>query len=65
MEKIIKVDGMMCEGCVKRITNALSQKNLDFKVILQEKTVIINGCEHCVAQAVEAIEYLGFNPIVE
>ena len=42
MEKIIRVDGMMCEGCVKRISNALSREELNFKVILEEKKVIIN-----------------------
>ena len=65
MEKIIRVDGMMCEGCVKRISNALSREELNFKVILEEKKVIINGCDHCLAKAVAAIEDLGFNPVVE
>ena len=65
MEQIIKVEGMMCEGCVKRISNALMKEELNFKVILEEKKVIINGCEHCLQKAISAIEALGFEAIKE
>ncbi len=58
----IKVPDMMCENCVKRITNALTEAELNFQVSLENKTVTIDGCEHCVATAVSELEDLGFTP---
>ena len=43
----IKVPDMMCENCVKRITNALTAAELKFQVDLAEKKVTIDGCENC------------------
>ena len=37
----IKVPDMMCENCVKRITNALTAAELKFQVDLAEKKVTI------------------------
>ena len=56
----IKVPDMKCEHCVARITNALTEAGLDFKVSLDDKTVVINGCEKCLATAMEELEDLGF-----
>jgi copper chaperone CopZ len=56
----IKVADMHCEKCVARITKLLTEEGLDFEVCLQEQTVIVNGCEHCVKTALEALEDLGF-----
>lgn len=58
----ISVPDMMCENCVKRITNALTDAKLTFSVSLAEKTVSIDGCENCVKTAVEELEDLGFSP---
>ena len=58
----IKVPDMMCENCVKRITNALTEAELKFQVILEDKTVTVDGCEHCVATALSELEDLGFSP---
>ena len=44
----IKVPDMMCENCVKRITNALTAAELKFQVDLAEKKVTIDGCENSV-----------------
>ena len=41
--KTIKVPDMMCENCVKRITNALAAAELKFQVDLAEKKVTIDG----------------------
>ena len=60
--KTIKVPDMMCENCVKRITNALTEAALKFQVSLAEKTVTIDGCEHCLKTALEELEDLGFSP---
>ena len=58
----ISVPDMMCENCVKRITNALTESDLQFSVSLEEKTVTIDGCENCVKTAVSELEDLGFTP---
>lgn len=61
----IKVADMHCEKCEARITKLLKEEGLDFEVNLAEKTVIINGCEHCVKTALDALDDLGFEGIVE
>ena len=58
----IAVPDMMCENCVKRITNALTESDLQFSVSLEEKTVTIDGCENCVKTAVSELEDLVFTP---
>ncbi len=60
----ISVPDMMCENCVKRITEALTKAELKFTVSLPEKTVSIDGCQHCVKTAVSELEDLGFTPSV-
>lgn len=60
----ISVPDMMCENCVKRITNALQTAELTFTVSLSDKTVSIDGCQHCVQTAVSELEDLGFTPEV-
>ena len=67
----IKVPDMMCENCVKRITNALTAAelkfsvSLTFRVDLAAKNVTIDGCENCVKTAVSELEDLGFTPEVQ
>ena len=57
---VLKAEDMHCEKCVERITKALSGAQLDFKVSLEDKTVTIDGCEKCVANAKEMMDDLGF-----
>ena len=61
----IKVPDMMCENCVKRITNALTAAERKFQVSLADKNVTIDGCENCVKNAVSEMEDLGFTPEVQ
>lgn len=61
----IKVTDMHCEKCVERITKAMKEDGLDFKVDLETKTVTIDGCEHCVKTALETLDDLGFEGVVE
>lgn len=58
----ISVPDMMCENCVKRITNALNEAKLTFSVSLADKTVSVDGCENCVKTAMGELEDLGFTP---
>ena len=61
----ISVPDMMCENCVKRITNALTDADLKFEVSLPDKTVTIDGCQNCLKTAVGELEDLGFTPAVQ
>ena len=61
----ISVPDMMCENCVKRITHALTEAELKFTVSLPDKTVTIDGCQHCVQTAMEELEDLGFTPEIQ
>lgn len=62
---VIKVADMHCEKCVARITKLLTEEGLDFTVSLEDKTVTIHGCEHCVKTALEALDDLGFEGVVD
>lgn len=59
--KTIYVPEMMCQNCVRRITEALTEAKLAFTVDLDTKTVSIDGCENCVATAVSELDDLGFS----
>ena len=61
----ISVPDMMCQNCVKRITNALNEAELKFSVELENRTVTIDGCQHCLKTAMEELEDLGFTPEVK
>lgn len=56
----LKVPGMHCEKCVERITNALTKADLKFTVSLEDKTVVIDGCDGCAAKAIDELDDLGF-----
>ena len=58
----ILVEDMHCESCVKRIDNALKETGIKFEVDLQSKTVLVDGCEHCLKTAISELEDLGFAP---
>lgn len=53
---------MHCNACVNRITKALTAEKLDFTVSLEDKTVTVNGCEHCLKTALDTLNDLGFTP---
>ena len=60
----INVPDMHCENCVKRISNALNEAGIKFSVELENKTVTVDGCEHCLKTALTELEDLGFTPSV-
>lgn len=59
--KTIYVPEMMCQNCVRRITEALTEAKLNFTVDLDTKTVSINGCENCLKTAINELDDLGFS----
>lgn len=63
--KTINVPDMHCNKCVERITEALNQESLKFEVSLEQKTVSIDGCDHCVTTAMKTLEDIGFTPSVK
>ncbi len=56
----INVPDMHCEHCVARIDKALNEVEIKHEIDLAEKTVTIDGCEHCLNIALTEIEDLGF-----
>lgn len=64
MEYKIKVEGMHCERCVERIEKALNDTGIKFSVSLADKTVNVDGCEHCLGTAITELEALGFEAVV-
>ena len=60
MSKTVRIEGMMCQMCVKRVTKALNEQNLDFTVSLADKTVTVNGSDEDVQKAVKALAAIGF-----
>jgi len=58
----ISVPDIMCENCVKRIDNALKETGIKYEISLREKTVTVDGCEHCLKTALQELEDLGFTP---
>lgn len=60
----ISVPDMHCEKCVERINRALSDTGVKFTVSLENKTVTVDGCEHCLKTALNELEDLGFTPTV-
>ena len=57
--KTLKVPGMMCNMCVKRITAALSEEGIEAVVDLSKKTVTVS--EEMSAKAIEILDDLGFD----
>lgn len=62
-ELVIKVEGMMCEGCENRIKNSLKNIEGIEKVIAnyKEGTVTIFGENVDISKVKEKIEDIGFN----
>ncbi|MEG1458363.1 MAG: heavy-metal-associated domain-containing protein [Acetivibrio sp.] len=58
--RILKVEEMHCSACVDRITKALTEAELKFRVSLEEKTVCVDGGDQSVKTAIEELDDLGF-----
>lgn len=61
----ILVPDMHCNKCVERIEKALNSTGIKFSVSLEEKTVKVDGCDHCIKTALNELEDLGFTPEVK
>ena len=60
MNKTVKIDGMMCEHCVKHVTDALKPLGADPTVSLNEGTAVLNETALTDEQITEAIENAGY-----
>ena len=60
----ISVPDMHCNKCVERINKALNETGIKYEVSLDSKTVMVDGCEHCLKTALTELEDLGFTPEV-
>ena len=61
---VLKAEDMHCGKCVERINKALTEADIAHEVNLEQKTVTIDGCEHCVKTAIEVLDDLGFEAVV-
>lgn len=61
----LKVADMHCGKCVERISKVLDAADIKYSVSLEDKTVTIDGCEHCVKTAIEELDDIGFEAVVE
>lgn len=61
----LKVEDMHCEKCVERINKVLDAAEIKHSVSLADKTVTIDGCEHCVKTAMEELDDIGFTAVAE
>ncbi|MBE5942462.1 MAG: heavy-metal-associated domain-containing protein [Lachnospiraceae bacterium] len=63
MMNTLKVEGMMCEGCVNRVIAALKEINVVAEVSLENKSVSFEGDSELVKTVVSEIEDLGFEVV--
>ena len=59
----LKVEGMMCEGCVKRVVEGLKEAGITAEISLENKTVSFEGDVEIVEKATSEIEDLGFDVV--
>ena len=61
----LTVPEMHCPKCVERISQAFDAEKLSYTVSLENKTVTIDGCDHCVKTAISTLDDLGFSATKE
>lgn len=61
--RILKTEEMSCNHCVERIHKALEAAEIKHEISLENKTVSIDGCDHCVTSATEILDDLGFTAV--
>lgn len=57
--KTLKVPGMMCQMCVKRISAAMNEASIAVQIDLASKTVTVAA--DSVSKAIEILDDLGFD----
>lgn len=57
--KTLKVPGMMCNMCVKRISKALTEEGIEANIDLSTKTVSV--AEEVAAKVIDILDDLGFD----
>ncbi|MDG2764756.1 cation transporter [Vibrio parahaemolyticus] len=65
MEKIISIEGMSCEHCVKAVTNALKEVDgvEEVKVSLEEKNAVVKGNNLDDGKLKGAVEEAGYDVV--
>ena len=59
--RVLKVEGLCCENCVKKIEAELADSCVKhYEVSLENKTVSVCDCDTCQATAEEILKDLGF-----
>ena len=63
MNKIVKIEGMMCDNCRKHAEEALKGLNQDASVNLEKKEAIIKNCTVSDEEITKAIEDAGYEVV--
>lgn len=61
----LKVQDMHCEHCVGRVSKALDAQGLRYRVTLEDRTVAVDGGEDAVRKAIEALDDIGYEAVIE
>lgn len=59
--KRLSVPEMHCEGCVDRISTALSDAGLEFEIDLPAKQVAVKNDDTIISRTIAILEDLGFD----
>lgn len=57
----LKVEGIHCQMCIKRIESAFNNANIKFEIIFSEKLILVE--ENMIEQAIKELEDLGFEAV--
>lgn len=58
----LSVPDMHCAKCADRIDKAVKKAGVSATVSLEEKAVLVDGCENCAKKAADAIKEAGYSP---
>lgn len=58
---ILFVDGMHCQNCVRKISDALDHVSVNYEVKLEQGSVVINGSNDAIRAAKNAITQAGYH----
>ena len=58
--RVLSTPGLCCPDCAAKIDKALEEAGIDHKVSMEDKTVSVCDCDHCMETAMEILADLGF-----
>lgn len=60
--RVLSVPELCCPNCVAKISTRLEEAGVNhYEVSLEEKTVSVCDCDHCMEVALDVLKELGFD----